>query len=126
MDPGPDPRQIGDGGGDGPPIPGESGMGPPSPIHGKSGMAVGMGIGGSESVPWSPQAHIGGGDSARPRAPPGAPPPPPAAAPPPRRGARPPAESPPQPARACRCHVKAAAIWLPSHPAALQQLELSL
>ncbi len=31
----PDPRQIGDGGGDGPPIPG------------KSGMAAGMGIGGS-------------------------------------------------------------------------------
>ncbi len=47
----PDPLQIGDGGGDGPPIPGQSGMGPPSPIPGKSGMAVGMGIGGS--VPWS-------------------------------------------------------------------------
>jgi hypothetical protein len=41
----PDPgRQIGDGGGDGPPIPGKSGMGPPSPIPGKSGMGMGMGI----------------------------------------------------------------------------------
>jgi hypothetical protein len=47
-----DPRfwQIGDGDGDGPPIPGKSGMGPPSPIPGKSGMGMGMGIGGS--VPW--------------------------------------------------------------------------
>ena len=44
----PDPRQIGDGGGGGPPIPGESGMGPPPPIPGKSGM--GMGMGGSESA----------------------------------------------------------------------------
>ena len=58
-------KSDGDGGGDGPPIPGKSGMAvgmdppipgksgmePPSPIPGKSGMAVGMGIGGS--VPWS-------------------------------------------------------------------------
>ncbi len=34
----------------GPPIPGKSGVGPPSPIPGKSGMGTGMGIGGS--VPW--------------------------------------------------------------------------
>ncbi len=41
--------QIGDGGGDGPPIPGKSGMGPPPQIPGnlKSGMGMGMGIGGS-------------------------------------------------------------------------------
>jgi hypothetical protein len=37
----PDPRQIGDGGEDGPPIPGKSGM----------GMGMPVGIGGS--VPWS-------------------------------------------------------------------------
>ncbi len=43
----PDPRQIGpgDGGGDGPPIPG------------KSGMAAGMGIGGS--VPWGGGLYSG-------------------------------------------------------------------
>ena len=41
----PDPRQIGDGGGDGPPIPGKSGMVPPSPIPGKSGMGIGGGDG---------------------------------------------------------------------------------
>ena len=45
-DPGADPRQIGDGGGDGPPIPG------------KSGMAVGM-------DPRSPQIGDGGGDGDR-------------------------------------------------------------
>ncbi len=55
----PNPRQIGDsdGGGDGPPIPGKSGMGPPSPSPDKSGPPspspdksgtwTGMGIGGS-------------------------------------------------------------------------------
>jgi hypothetical protein len=42
----PDPRQIGDGGGDGPPIPGKSGMGPPSPSPDKSGMRIGG------SAPW--------------------------------------------------------------------------
>ncbi len=47
----PDPRQIGDGDGSGPPIPGEPGIGGPSPIPGKSGMGMGMGIGGS--VPWT-------------------------------------------------------------------------
>jgi hypothetical protein len=50
VDPRPDPRQIGDGDGGGPPIPGKSGVGPPPPIPGKSGMGMGMGIGGS--VPW--------------------------------------------------------------------------
>ena len=39
--------QIEDGDGDGPPIPGKSGMGPPSPSPDKSGMGMGMGIGGS-------------------------------------------------------------------------------
>ncbi len=56
-----DPRfwQIGDGGGDGPPIPGKSGMGPPSPIPGKSGMAVGMGIGGSVPCTTRPRCGLG-------------------------------------------------------------------
>jgi hypothetical protein len=58
----PGPRQIGDGGGDGPPIPGtgKSGMGPPSPmgpIPGKSGMAVGMGIGGSVPCHGAKRVH---------------------------------------------------------------------